>query len=210
MVAPQVPNPLSENMNKIFFRGLVTLLPIALTIYIVYSAVLILENLLGSVLRWVLPDHFYIPGFGFVLTILLIFMFGLLLNNFLAARLLLNLELQLLRVPFINTVYGPLKDLMNLFSKKNDAGLQSVVLVHFGSARMMGIVTRENFSDVKLNFPAGENVAVYIPFSYALGGLTVVVPRSDVTPVNLPIEKAMSLAITAWVKTEKTSGGPNP
>lgn len=186
-------------MNKIFFRGFITLLPIALTIYIIYSAILILENLLGSVLRWALGENFYVPGFGFVVTILLIFIFGLMLNNFLVARILGALEQRLLRIPFFNTVYSPLKDLMNLFAKKSDSGLQSVVLVHIGDAQVLGIVTRENFADLKVGFKSKENIAVYIPFSYALGGFTLVLPRAKVTPVDLPIEKAMSLAITAWV-----------
>lgn len=188
-------------MSKIFFRGFITLLPIALTIYIVYSAVLILENLLGSVLRALLPDDLYIPGFGFILTIGLIFFFGLLLNNFLAARVLAYLEQSLRKVPFLSTVYNPLKDLMNLFAKNKDSGFQTVVLVNIGSVRMLGIVTRENFKDLA-NLQVGDAVAVYVPFSYALGGYTFLVPKSQVTPVDVPIEKAMSLAITAWVKTD--------
>lgn len=190
-------------VNKIFFRGFVTLLPIALTIYIIYSAVLILENLLGSVLLWILPSHAYVPGLGFLLTLALIFGFGLILNNFLAARIMSHFEAYLMRVPFFNAVYAPLKDLMNLFSKKSEAGLQSVVLVHIGEIRMLGIITRENFSDLKSDLSTDDLVAVYMPFSYALGGYTVLVSRSQITPVDIPIEKAMSLAVTAWVKAKK-------
>lgn len=189
-------------MSKIFFRGFITLLPIALTIYIVYSAVLILENLLGSVLQAVLGPDFYVPGLGFVLTIAVIFLFGLALNNYIAERVGKVFEQTLRRVPFLSTVYNPLKDLMNLFAKKKDAGFQTVVLVDLGHARMLGIVTRENFRDLsELNLT--DTVAVYVPFSYALGGYTFLLPKSQVTPVNVPIEKAMSLAITAWVKTDK-------
>ena len=89
--------------NKVFFRGLMTLLPVALTIYIVYSAIIILENLLGSILRQMLSV--YIPGLGLLLTLVLIFLFGLLLNNFLTARLLASLEVALIQVPFIRTIY---------------------------------------------------------------------------------------------------------
>ncbi len=190
-------------MSQIFFRGFITLLPIALTIYIVYSAVLILENILGSVLRTILPSDLYIPGLGFILTIGLIFFFGLMLNNFLLARVLAYLEVSLRKVPFLRTIYNPLKDLMNLFSKRKDSGFQTVVLVKVMGAQMLGIVTRENFKDLG-NMSSGDSVAVYVPFSYALGGFTFLVPKSQVTPVNIPIEKAMSLAITAWVKTDNS------
>ena len=191
------------SINKVFFRGLITLLPITLTVYILYSAIIILENMLGSFLRLLLPV--YIPGLGLILTLVLIYMFGLLLNNYLTGRILMSLEERLTRVPFIKAVYSPLRDLMNLFSKKDNKNMGSVVFVNIGTTgiRMLGIVTRESFSD--LNMPSAMmngHVTVYIPFSYALGGYTIVVPRSQVTEVDVPIEKAMSLAVTGWVKND--------
>lgn len=191
-----------QAINKVFFRGFITLLPIAITIYIVYSAVVILENLLGSILRRILPE--YVPGLGLLFTLVLIFLFGLLLNNFLTARILHALEARLVQVPFIKAVYSPLKDLMHLFSRKEQGALQSVVLVKVGDsgALAMGVVTRESFRDLPFSDAMTDKVAVYFPLSYGLGGYTLLVPRSSVTVVELPIERAMSLAITGWVKAE--------
>lgn len=196
------------SFNKIFFRGLITLLPITLTIYILYSAVIILENLLGSVLRSMLPAAYYIPGFGLLLTFVLIFACGLMLNNYLTARVLVSIEERLIRIPFIKAIYSPLRDLMNLFQQK-DKHMGSVVMVNVTNAgsseagvRMLGIITRDQFADLHIEKSLGDRVAVYIPFSYALGGYTILVPRSQITEVDIPIEKAMSLAITGWVKAE--------
>lgn len=195
-----------QSFNKIFFRGFITLLPIAITIYIVYSAVIILENLLGSLLRQVLPE--YIPGLGLLATLILIFMFGLILNHFLMQRVLTALETRLVQVPFIKAIYSPLRDLMNLFDKKEQQ-LKSVVLVRVGDsgAQVMGVVTRENFRDLPFAANMNEKVAVYFPLSYGLGGYTMLVPRQLITPVDLPIERAMSLAITGWVKADEPQGG---
>lgn len=196
-----------KSMNRIFLRGFLTLLPIALTIYIIYSAVLILENLLGSILRLVFPSSYYIPGLGLVLTLVLIFIFGLTLNSFIAAKTLAWIEHKVHLIPFIRAVYSPLKDLMNLFSKQDAGDNRSVVLVDLGvNLKILGIVTREVFNDVGLGQTLADRVAVYIPFSYGMGGYTVLVPKASVTPVQMPIEKAMSLAITAWVKND---GGKN-
>lgn len=193
-----------DSVKKVFFQGFITLLPIALTAYILYSGILVLENVLGSVLRRILPDAYYIPGLGFILTLSLIYGFGLLLNNFLAARILSAAQKRLVQVPFIRTIYSPLRDLMNLFNKKPGAQPQAVVLVPWGSPSgyMMGLVTREHFSDINLGETARGKVAVYIPFSYALGGYTVLVPREQIIPVDLPIDRAMTLAITGWVQSE--------
>jgi uncharacterized membrane protein len=195
-----------KNLNKIFFRGLITLLPIALTIYIVYSAVLILENALGSILRALIPEAFYIPGFGVIATLATIFIFGLVLNNYVAGRILSELEKQFKNIPFVKAIYSPVKDLMNLFSKKDDqSGFNSVVLVKApdNESYALGLITRENFRDIDLKDLGQDRVAVFFPFSYGLGGFTFLVPRSRIVKIDVPVEKAMSLSITGWVKADK-------
>ncbi len=194
--------------NKIFFRGLITLLPIAITIYIVYSAIVILENLLGSLLRQILPE--YVPGLGLLFTLVLIFLFGLLLNNLITVRLLTILESRLVQVPFIKAIYSPLRDLMNLFNRGESPDMKSVVLVKIGDtgAMAMGVVTRESFRDLPFNSEMTDKIAVYFPFSYGLGGYTLLVPKNLIIQVNLPIERAMSLAITGWVKADSKGDQP--
>ena len=196
-----------KQLQKIFLQGLVTFLPIALTIYIVYAGVSIVDNLLGESLRQILPV--YIPGLGFLLTILIIFLLGFLLNNLITAGAFHKLENRLMKVPFIKAIYSPLRDLMNLFSKSGGQGLQTVVLVDLGEngLRALGVVTRDNFKDIPaIDAQADDRVAVYIPMSYGLGGFTIMVPRSRITPIDMPIEKAMSLAITGWVKSDHHDG----
>ncbi|MEK2646027.1 DUF502 domain-containing protein [Bdellovibrio sp. BCCA] len=194
-----------KQLQKIFLQGLVTFLPIALTIYIIYAGIAIVDSFLGDALRQILP--IYIPGLGFLLTIVLILLLGLILNNILAGGIFQKLEQKLTQVPFIKAIYSPLRDLMNLFSKGGGpGGLQKVVLVDLSDSgvRALGLVTRESFKDVPaIEQNAGDRIAVYIPMSYGLGGFTLMVPRSRITPLDMPIEKAMSLAITGWVKAEK-------
>lgn len=190
-----------QTFSRIFFRGLVTLIPIALTIYIVYQAVVILENMLGTFLRYFLQET-YVPGLGLSLTLISIFIFGLILNTYVTQRLLKLFEQRLNRIPFVKAIYSPLRDLMNLFSRKDEKDLKSVVLVQIGEARMIGLVTRDTFNDLSLGPITEGKVAVYVPFSYALGGYTFLMPKSSIQKVDVPIEKAMSLAITGWVKTE--------
>lgn len=197
-----------KRLQKIFLQGLVTFLPIALTIYIVYVGIAIVDSFLGDSLRRILP--IYIPGLGFLLTILLILLLGFMLNNLIAGGVFQKIEQRLTQVPFIKAIYSPLRDLMNLFSKGGGpGGLQKVVLVDLGETgiRVLGLVTRENFHDVPaIEQNAGDRIAVYVPMSYGLGGFTLMVPRSRMTPIDMPIEKAMSLAITGWVKADKNEG----
>ena len=191
-----------KSFYKIFFRGLITLIPIAITIYIISAAIQIFENILANPLRAILPT--YIPGLGLIVTLTLIYVFGLLLNNLIASRMLGMIERKFNSVPFIQAIYSPLRDLMNLFKKE---GMQSnrVVLVKLGdsNAFAMGLVTRESFQELAMPHLTDGRVAVYFPFSYGLGGYTFLVPKSSIQEANIPVEKAMSLAITGWVKVEK-------
>lgn len=194
-----------KKLNKIFFQGLVTLLPLAATVYIIYSGVFILDNMLGNLIRIIIPPSAYVPGLGFLATLVLIFLFGLLLNYYVAGNILSVLEQKLLKVPFIKAIYSPLKDLMNLFSKNDSKSPQQVVLVKIPgtSFQSIGVVTRATFEDLSFYNKIEGRVAVYIPFSYALGGYTVLIPKEDLIEIDIPIEKAMSLAITGWVKAQK-------
>lgn len=189
-------------ISKIFFRGLVTILPIAITFYILYSVILILDGLLGSLLRELLPT--YIPGLGLIAIVGIIFIFGLMMNNILTTKLLSMIESRLLEVPLIKTVYSPLRDLMNLFSKQDAKQLKHVVLVHIGEggAQAIGLVTRDQFQELKIGDFTKDKVAVYFPLSYALGGMTLLIPKSQVQEIDIPVEKAMSLALTAWIKAD--------
>lgn len=191
-----------KSFGSIFIRGLFTLLPVAVTIYIIYSAIIILEALLGSTLSSVMGE-LYVPGLGFLATVLTIFTFGLMLNSFVISRILAFAEEKFATLPVIKTIYSPLKDLMALFNKKDGTGHQKVVFVTIGELRLIGLVTRESFEDLKLESLTANRHAVYIPLSYGLGGYTVLVDKDQLIEVDLPVEKAISLALTGWVKADK-------
>lgn len=196
-----------NKIQKIFVSGLISFLPIAVTIYIVYAGVTIVENLLGRFIIKILPEHSYIPGYGFLATLILIFSLGLLLNNFVTAGLLQRLQEKLTEIPFIKVVYSPLRDLMNLFSKtQGSSALQKVVFVQISEGKeILGLVTREHFNDLDSHLSINPNkVAVYIPMSYGMGGYTVLVDKSMIVPVDLPVDKALSLALTAWIKIDNS------
>lgn len=193
-----------KQIQKIFVSGLISFLPIAVTIYIVFSVVTIVDSLLGSIVQRFLPPEAYLPGFGFLATLLLIFLLGLLLNNFVTAGLFRKIQEKLTEVPLINVVYSPLRDLMNLFgSGQTQNQLKKVVLVKVSEGKhVLGLVTREHFDDLNLEVSlSSTKVSVYIPMSYGLGGYTLLIDKNQLEPFDIPVEKAMSLALTGWIKT---------
>lgn len=180
---------------RIFVKGLITLLPISLTLYIVYWMANKADSLFSGLLSSVFGIH--IPGLGLVMTIGLIMAFGLMVDAIIAKPILSWVESQFLRVPFIKAIYRPLKDIMNLFSTDQKKEIKRVVFLKFDNlpCKVLGLVTRE------LPPPDDQWVAVYVPLSYAIGGITVIAPKANLQEVDLPVEQAMKLALTAWVKT---------
>ncbi len=201
-----------NTIYRIFLKGLLTLLPITVTLYLLAWVIGMAEGLFGDPLRDALPAAFYVPGFGVALALLLVFFVGLLVNNYVASRFVNWLEDSLQKVPFIKAIYNPLRDVMNLFAQDAGSGLKRVVLVELPGpgVRVLGLVTREAFDEFGPGAVPQGHVAVFIPYSYAVGGFTVLVPKTQLREVDIAPEKAMQLAITAWIKTEKGARAPRP
>ncbi|MDW8190949.1 MAG: DUF502 domain-containing protein, partial [Pseudobdellovibrionaceae bacterium] len=190
-----------KSFGKIVFRGLVTLIPLVLTFYLIATVIKLLESLLKNVLTLVLPESEYVPGLGLIFSLVFIYAFGLLLNYYVIRKFVQFGERQLLKIPLVKAIYSPLRDIVQLFSKNNrQFGKPVWVELDQLGFKAFGLVTREDFSDLGIDRVTKDMVTVYIPLSYQLGGYTFLVPKNKLTPIDLPVEKAMSLAITGWIK----------
>lgn len=184
---------------RIFAKGLLTILPITLTVYLVAWLINTLENGFATPAKRFLPESTYIPGLGLILSLAFIFFIGLLVNNLIANQILSKIESSLKRIPLVKAIYSPLKDVMNLFAGQQ-AGKRTVLVSVAPGVRVLGLVTRDDFNDLG-NIVSDAEVAVFIPFSYAMGGYTIIANKSQLSEVDLSAEKAMQLSLTAWVKS---------
>jgi uncharacterized membrane protein len=186
-------------LTRLFLRGLAAVLPVGLTIYIVYWLATTGESLLRSLLLLVLPEEYYITGMGFVLAVSSITLIGAL-NYSWVARSIIGLSTSILeRVPLVRAVYGMIKDMMRFFVHSEKDAFDQVVMVQHESSgmRALGFITRSNFDDLPAGIGGAEEVAVYVPMSYQLGGFMLVVPKSSVQPVDMSMDQALRLAVTA-------------
>jgi uncharacterized membrane protein len=195
---------ISLTLNRLFFKGLIVVLPVTLTIYLLMSIATSAENAFGTLIKDLIGPTFYVPGLGILFAVLALIGVGVLAGNFLTGRVIKFGTSQFERLPFLKAIYNPLKDLMSLFGGSGDTAMKKVVLVNFEKLgfRSIGLVTREEFSDLPAGSIADDNITVYIPMSYMLGGFTTIVPKSSVTEIDMPVEKALKLAITGWVKAD--------
>lgn len=190
-------------LSRIFLQGLLALLPITLTVYLIVWITSAAEALLGQPLKALLPESIYIPGTGVLLVIMSIFAVGFFINSYFTKGFLQWLGRSIERVPIVGAIYTPLRDVTKMFAR-HETG-HSVVLVHFANLGIdvMGLVTRDQFDDLPADMRVAGSVAVFFPLSYGVGGVTVMVPRANLRETSLSAEKAMQLAITGWVKSAK-------
>ena len=196
--------PARKTVSGIFLQGLAITLPITLTIAFLYWLVSMAEDFLGGLIRYLFPGWQYWTGLGTLLAIGLIFVAGILMNVWIARRLIGLMDAFLERVPLVKSIYGSLRDVSNLLSKDSKSGFKQVVAVRVSeNIRLVGFVTTEDFSGASK--AADKNtVGVYLPMSYQLGGYTVFLPKSLVEPLDMSVEDAMRFTLTAGVSGGKS------
>jgi uncharacterized membrane protein len=188
-------------VGRIFFTGLLTVLPVVATIYLMVWLVGIAERVFGRPLQWLVPEG-YQTGMGIVIAVALVFGVGVLMREYFFSRLFRRLERVLLGVPLVRSVYGALRDMLGLFASHKEPSLEVVALTLPGTPfRLLGFVTRQDFADLPQGIAAAGEVAVYLPMSYQLGGYTVFVPRELVQPVAMSREDAMKFVLTGGLKS---------
>jgi uncharacterized membrane protein len=181
--------------------GLVTILPLTLTFYILYWLVVSSESALGSLIRMVLPDDLYRPGMGVVAGLAVIFIIGLLMHAYVVQRLFAMGEQLFYRMPMIRTVYRAIRDFIDYFSPSAKREFDQVVAVSIGNTGMevIGFVTQAEPAQLPEDFRGDDCVLVYIPLSYMIGGYTLLTPRQAIRPLAMSMDAAMRFTLTAGV-----------
>ena len=181
-------------------RGLVVVLPIGFTIWLLWWIGSTTESLLRRLIVLVVPPEFYMPGMGIAAALLLRRAAGTLFNALLVQSALAAWERFLDRIPVVKTIYGATRDFVKLLptgGKRRD--LRRVVVARFGEARVIGFVTQDDASELGIVDAGEELVAVYFPMSYQIGGYTALLPRSRIEPLEIPVEAAMRMVLTGGI-----------
>ncbi|MEZ5541747.1 MAG: DUF502 domain-containing protein [Pseudomonadota bacterium] len=188
-------------ISKHILTGLVTILPVVLTLYLLYWLVISAESALGSLIRLWLPEGLYRPGMGVVTGLLATFLLGLLMHAWVVRRLFAQGERLLYRIPVIKSIYPALRDFLNYFSPNSKKEFDQVVAVRLGDTGMevIGFVTQADSDRLPADFRTPDSILVYLPLSYMIGGYTALIPRSAIRPVAMNMEEAMRFTLTAGV-----------
>ncbi len=173
----------------ILLKGVFTLAPIGLTIFIIYKIYQITDGLFKGLLQRV---GFYFPGLGVLITLGIIFAAGLLASHWFTNRLLSGLDRIMSKIPLIGNIFAIIKDTVHSFS--GNKSLNRLVTVSLpGGLKVLGFLTNDRES---VFIPKGY-VGVYLMQSMQWAGNLILVPVEMVQPVNVSSEEALKFIASA-------------
>lgn len=190
--------------SKYLLRGVLTLLPLALTIYPLYYFFIWTDRIAQAFIKAWIPTYDYIPGTGLVLGVATLFLLGVLMSSRLMQRLYQLIEIPFRNIPLVKSLYSAIKELADYLSPKDERQANDVVLVRIPGyeADVMGFIMRDDMSDLPDGIEKTDRSIVYIPMSYQVGGFTLFLPNDWLQPIDLPVDEAMKNTLTGWITRE--------
>lgn len=170
---------------KNFLRGLVIVVPIAVTVYLLVQAFVTLDRLL----------KLEYPGLGVAVLVLATIGIGALTSNFIGRRLFGLAEALFTKAPIIRIIYAAIKDLLEAFVGNKRRFDRPVTVMVGDQVKMFGFITKDDLGALA----APGDIAVYVPFSYTWDGCLMIVPRERVQPLAADSASVLALAVSGGV-----------
>ena len=173
-------------------KGLIILVPIFITFFVLRETYKLTEGLLGS--------HFtyYFPGMGFIVCVFVILLTGYLFSHWMLEGLLGFCERLIGTIPIVNFIYQSVKKLSEAVFDSKQLFNQAVLVTYPGSnARVLGFKVKEDLSPI-MGQDGVEYACVFVPWSLNMtSGINVMVPTKDLIPVDISSEEALQYILTA-------------
>jgi uncharacterized membrane protein len=179
-----------KRLTKYFFEGLLVLVPLVATIYVIYIVFVKIDSIF----------KFSLPGMGFIVTILTITIVGFISSNFLTRKLVGLVDRIFTKLPLVKMIYTSVKDLIGAFvgDKKSFDKPVLVTLSPGSNIQVIGFITRESLE----NIGYADKVAVYLPQSYNFAGNLIVVPQEQITKLTADSGDIMAFIVSGGVTAQ--------
>lgn len=182
-----------KSIFNYFFRGLLFVLPIFATFYIILIIIQWANNSLNALLFSWLP--FEIPGLGLITAFVLIMLLGLAVTWAFSKPIFSYFESIIARTPLVKIIYTAFKDFTEAFVGDKKRFNRPVLVKLFEGVDRVGFVTEEDLSFLGIE----HKVAVYCPHSYNFSGNLFLVDSNRLTPLHINAADAMKFVVSAGV-----------
>ena len=191
-------------MRKYFITGLLILVPLAITAWVLNLVISTMDqSLLFVPERW--QPHtlfgFNIPGLGTLLTVVIIFLTGLLTNNLVGNYVLRVWEKLLKRIPLVNSLYSSVKQVSDTLLSSSGNAFRKAVMIPYPhqNSYTIAFLTGTPGGDVK-NHLVGDYVSVYVPTTpNPTSGFFLMMARKDVVELDMTVDAALKYIVSMGV-----------
>jgi uncharacterized membrane protein len=193
-----------SKIKKHFLTGLVLLIPLWVTVYIIWLFIKWISNLAKPFILTFLyileiqETPFLIRILSFFASVLLIYLFGLITNSIVGKKLFLRIENFLIQFPIIREIYSSTKKLINFFIEYKYYKSNKVVLVEYPRKGMycLGILT--------LEFKDKNKLGIFIPSTpNPTTGYFVFLSKEEVQFTDLSVEDAVQIIVSGGIVSSK-------
>jgi uncharacterized membrane protein len=211
---------LKKKLKQIFLTGLAVTVPIGLTLYILFFLIDIMDSLLKIIPLRYHPDTLlgiHIPGLGTIVTVILIFICGLITTSYVGNKIVQSGEDLLYRIPFVRSIYQAVKRFSDTMVMDRRSSFKRVVLVEFPRKGLytIGFVTGKPNWEIKGK--TGENlISVFLPTTpNPTSGYLIILPEDELVDANMSVEEALTYIISVGmvvpseraIRKDKSYGG---
>ena len=185
-----------QSVINYFFQGLILIAPLSITIYVLVKTFFYVDDLLKDILtQWL---GFYTLGLGIFVMLAGLTVIGFLGSSIIFKPLLVVFDRLISKAPLVKIIYTSVKDLLSAFVGQKKKFSEPVLIKESKNSDMekIGFITAHDLSN--LGIPEGK-VAVYLPYSYNLSGMLVIVPVENVKRLDANSTDVMKFVISAGV-----------
>lgn len=189
-------------MRKYILAGLLVWLPLWVTVVVVRFIIKTLDDIWAMVPTAYHPETwlgFHLPGMGLLVTVVLLFVTGVLVTNYLGTRMIRIWDEFISKIPLVRTVYGAVKQVTNAMFNPSVNAFNKVLLVEYPrrGCWSIGFQTNDNFQHTAFPEPG---MLVFIPTTpNPTSGFLILVPTADTIELHMPIEEALKLVVSLGV-----------
>ncbi|MFM1744194.1 MAG: hypothetical protein RLZZ630_131 [Bacteroidota bacterium] len=189
-----------KKLANYFFQGLLLVVPAAVTFYVVYLAIIWMDNLVPLRVPITVPwsDDFALPGIGILIILAVITLLGYIGTRFVRNPFFLMFEALMERTPLLKVIYSSVKDLIEAFVGEKKRFNQPVLVTVNNNpvVQRIGFITENDLSELGLE---KEKMAVYLPFSYGFNGQLLIVDSENVRKLDASGTEMMKFVISGGV-----------
>lgn len=194
----------SKSLRSYLLAGLVVWLPILITIGVLRFIVDLLDNTLALIPKNYQPEHLLginIPGFGVILSLILLVGTGIFATNFFGQRLVSWGESILSRIPLVRSIYNAVKQVINTVLSSNGDAFRKVLLIEYPRKGLWSLAFQTGTATQEINTHTNEEmISLFIPTTpNPTSGFLMMIPKKEAIELDMSIEEALKFIISLGV-----------